>query len=180
MRQLLPRVATLLLCLSITPALAEIYKTVDKNGHVTYTDNPPPNTNAKPVELKSLNTTPSITSVPEYITSTPQTEPQGYSLNLLAPENGKTLLPNERSVTISVNLNPALQNDDLLAFKLDGKIMSKTNETTYNLVEPPRGEHSITAAVIDSEGKEVAQSDAVTIFVMRPPIKQQQGPVPKK
>jgi hypothetical protein len=180
MRRLIISIITLLACLNTASVAAEIYKTVDKNGHVTYTDTPPPNTSAKPVELKSLNTTPAITPGPEYTPPAAPIDPEGYSLNLLAPENGKTLMPNERSVMISVNLNPALQDDDLLAYKLDGKVIAKTNETSYNLVEPPRGEHSISVAVVDRKDQELAQSDAVTLMVMRPPIKQQQGPVPKK
>lgn len=180
MRRLLLSIVTLLLSLNTAYVVAEIYKTVDKNGHVTYTDTPPPNTSAKPVELKSLNTTPGVTTSGNYEMPNISYEAPSYSLSLVAPENGKTLMPNERSVTISVNINPVLQDGDLLVFKLDGKPVMKTDETVYELVEPPRGEHSITVSVVNSEGKELAQSEAATIFVMRPPIKHQQAPVPKK
>lgn len=161
-------------------AFAEIYKTVDKNGRVTFSDVPPPNTDAKPIELKSLNTTPPPPPVPAYIPPNPKIDPDGYELHLLAPENGTTLLPNERSVTISARLNLPLQNDDMFAYKLDDKIIFKTMESSYNLDEPPRGEHSVSVAIVDREGKSLAQSEAATIIVMRPPVKQKATPVPKK
>jgi len=170
----------LLLCLGSLPALAQIYKTVDKNGHTTFTDTPPPNTSAKPVELKSLNTTPAITPDTGYSPSVPEIGNEGYSLSVAAPENGKTLMPDERSIIISVNLNPSLQNDDILVYKLDGQVIAKTTDLTYTLVEPPRGEHSISVAIADSEGQELVQSEAVTLLVMRPIIKRQPIPVPKR
>lgn len=180
MRRIIFTLLALLVCSSATPVLAQIYKTVDKNGHTSFTDTPPPNSNAKPVELKDINTTPAVTPGPEYLPSSPPTEPEGYTLNVTAPENGKTLMPDERSLTISVSLSPALQNDDSLVYKLDGQIIAKTTDETYTLVEPPRGEHSVSVAVVDSDGQELAQSEAVTLMVMRPLIKHFKPPVPKK
>jgi hypothetical protein len=180
MRRIILTLGALLICLSTTPGLAQIYKSVDKNGHTTYTDTPPPNTNAKPVELKSLNTTPAVNPGTVYSSPVPEIGPEDYALNLTAPENGKTLMPDERSLTISVNLNRPLQNDDLLAYKLDGQVIAKTTDSTYTLVEPPRGEHSVSVTVIDLDGQELAQSEAITVVVMRPLIKHLPFPVPKK
>ncbi|GGY86336.1 hypothetical protein GCM10011613_34300 [Cellvibrio zantedeschiae] len=180
MPRMISYLAFLFICLVSSFASAEIYKTVDKNGKVTFSDTPPPNTNAKPIELKSLNTTPPPPAAPAYIPPNPRIDPLDYELHLLAPENGKTLLPDERSVTISVTLNRALQNEDILAYKLDGNLIIKTAELSYTLVEPPRGEHSVKVSVVDRDGNELAQSKAATFVVMRPLIKRTPPPVPKK
>lgn len=164
-------------------AIAEIYKTVDKNGRVTFSDTPPANTNAKPIELKRLNTTPPPTAIPNTPSnnSTINTQAtQAYQVQILAPLNGTTLLVDERSVSMSVSLNQNLQNDDVFAYKLDGNILTKTTEFSFTLNEPPRGEHSLTVDVIDKEGNSLAKSDAITFVVMRPPPKQTATPVPKK
>ena len=50
---------------------ADVYKTVDKNGRVTYTDVPPANTDAKPIELKSVNTIPGTQVTPTTSIGTP-------------------------------------------------------------------------------------------------------------
>jgi hypothetical protein len=165
--------------LSSSYVTAEIYKTVDKNGRITYSDVPPPNTDAKPIELKSINTTPPLRPEYDYTPPVAQSAPT-YEVRLLAPVNGTTLLANERSVTISVGLNQELQNNDLLAYKIDGNILTKTTEPSFTLNEPPRGEHSLTVDVINNQGKSLAQSDAVTLVVMRPLVKQTTTPVPKK
>jgi hypothetical protein len=175
----------LLLCLTLsTLSNAEVYKTVDKYGRVTFSDVPPPDSDAKPIELKPINTLPPTETSPIKTviigtSTTPQAMP-GYEINITAPENGTTLMANERSVTVSINLNQDLHEGDLLAYKIDGDTIEKTAEHSITLNEPPRGEHAITVEVVDSDEKSLAQSDAVTLLVMRPLVKQTATPTPKK
>jgi hypothetical protein len=165
-------------------ATAEIYKTVDKNGRITYTDIPPANTNAKPVELKSLNTTPPPTAMPSGTGTTSENNnaqsDMDYQLHILAPANGTTLMPNERSISVSVGISSSLQNGDLLVYKLDGNTLEKSAQLAATINEPPRGEHNITVEVVSKDGKILGQTNAVTVLVMRPTIKQTATPVPKK
>ena len=164
-------------------ASAEVYKTVDKNGRVTYTDVPPANNAAKPIELKTINSIPAPAAIPTDNLNSHNTNPQAaaeYQVQILAPENGKTLLADERSITVSVSLNTNLQNGDQLAYKLDGAPLTTSTEMTYIIVEPPRGEHILTVDVVDTEGHSVAQSNAITVVVMRPLPKPKAAPVPKK
>jgi hypothetical protein len=174
----------LLLCLTLsTLSNAEVYKTVDKYGRVTFSDVPPPNADAKPIELKPVNTLPPITSNSGNTVignSSNMQSPPKYELQITAPENGTTLMANERSVTVSINLNQDLHEGDLLAYKIDGDTIEKTAEHSITLNEPPRGEHAITVEVVDSDEKSLAQSDAVTLLVMRPLVKQTATPTPKK
>jgi len=158
---------------------AEVYKTVDKNGRITYTDVPPENAAAKPVELKSINTIPAPPVVP--MESPPEVQaPAEYNVQILAPENGRTLMADERSVDISVAVGQALQNGHKLAYKLDGNIFHTSIETTYTFVEPPRGEHVLTVDVVRADGKSLAQSNPITLLVMRPIVRQNVAPVPRK
>ena len=164
-------------------ATAEIYKTVDKNGRVTYTDVPPANTEAKPLELKTINSLPTPAVIPNTTPTNAGTNnqaPPEYNVQILAPENGTTLMADERSVSVSISLNQNLNNGDLFAYKLDGDILTTTQDMTYTITEPPRGEHSVTVDVVDPNGKSLAQSNAITLLVMRPPAKQKAVPVPKK
>jgi Domain of unknown function (DUF4124) len=163
-------------------ATAEIYKTVDKNGRITYTDVPPANTEAKPVELKTINTLPTPAVIPFTGPSNSGVNEDStkYQVQITAPENGKTLMADERSVMVSISINPNLNEGDLFAYKIDGDMLTTTQEMTYTITEPPRGEHSLTVDVIDREGKILAQSNPVTLLVMRPIVKQKAVPVPKK
>lgn len=176
-------IATSLILLLSSFASAEIYKTVDKNGRITYTDVPPANTDAKPLELKAINSLPTPAAIPNtgpIHANTNNQAPLEYRVQILAPENGKTLLADERSVTVSIGVNQNLSGGDLFAYKMDGSTLTTTQETTYTITEPPRGEHVLTVDVVDTEGNPLAQSNAITLVVMRPLPKQKAVPVPKK
>jgi hypothetical protein len=163
-------------------AIAEIYKTVDKNGRITYTDVPPANTEIKPVQLKPINSLPTPAAIPITSPSNSGTNEytNKYEIQITAPENGITLMADERSVTVSVSLNQSLNDGDLFAYKIDGDTLTTTQEMSYTIVEPPRGEHSLTVDVINPDGEILAQSNAITLLVMRPLPKQKAVPVPKK
>jgi|GEM_PF-560322 len=172
-----------LIWLQLSPlsAVAEIYKTIDKNGRVIYTDVPPPNDkDAKPLDLKSINSLPSPAASNAPASNNNTQAPLEYVVQILEPANGTTLMPDERSVNVSISLNQSLQEGDLLAYKLDGNTLEKTTDLTASLNEPPRGEHHLTVEVIDSDGTSLAQSNSITIEVMRPLPKQQTTTVPAK
>lgn len=175
-RQLVFALALGLLC---SQASAEVYKTVDKQGRVTYTDTPPAKTTPKAVELPSINTMPGTqaTAIPSSDNSQPPATAD-YQLEITNPSNGTTLLPEERSVNISVNLNPALGEGMQLAYYLDGTLIEQTTQLGISLNEPPRGEHKLSAAVLDDEGKTLVQSQTVTIVVMRPMLQKKPSDTP--
>ena len=148
---------------------AEIYKTVDKQGRVVYTDQPSANSNAKIVELRSINSVP-----PTQFTSVESRTPDvavidiNYQVTVISPVSGVMLLPDERHLTVSVSLDKALQPGHVLVYFLDGEIVEKTTELSITIVEPPRGEHKLHVHVMSKYGKSLGQSDAVTAVVMRP------------
>ena len=183
LRNLLITASALTYLLAGSLAYAEVYKTVDKNGRVTYTDVPPANTDAKPVELKTINNIPAPAAIPTDNLNTNNINPQTsseYQVQILAPENGKTLLVDERSISVSVSLSVNLKDGDLFAYKLDGAAVGNSRENTYIIAEPPRGEHILTVDIVNKEGVSLAQSNTVTVFVMRPLSKPEATPVPKK
>lgn len=182
-RTLLITSGLLISLLWATTANAEVYKTVDKNGRVTYTDVPPADTNAKPIELKTINNIPAPAVINTDNLTNANNKPQeaaGYQVQIIAPENGKTLMADERSITVSVSINQNLQDGNLFAYKLDGATLTTSSEMEYIIVEPPRGEHTLTVDVVDNQGNNLAQSNAITVVVMRPLPKPKAPPVPKK
>jgi hypothetical protein len=160
------------------PLAAEIYKTVDKQGRIVYTDQPPANTQAKIVELPSINSLPPTQVTPAY-----NTAPNAgalelhYQVNISSPVSGVTLQADERNLAVAVGLDQALQTGDMLAYFLDGVLLEKTTNLTITLVEPPRGEHKLHVEVMSKYGKSLGQSAPVTIVVMRPIAKPK--PIPK-
>lgn len=175
---------TLLLSSLFSPAaFADVYKTVDKNGRTVYTDTPPANSNAQPIELKTTNTIPSFSnreSVPAEQIAPPQQDLGNYDLQIISPANGTTLLPDERDLEVSVSMHQSLTDDLQLAYKIDGATRYQGTEMTTTLTDIPNGEHTLTVEVIDADNQSIAQSNAVKVLALRPIFKQKTPTVPTK
>lgn len=171
------------LCLLINPVVnAEIYKTVDKNGHTVYTDLPPANTTATPVELPNINTLPAPAADTSIYNLPQQAKPAAisYQVQITSPVNGATLMPNERNLNISVTIDKAILEGHLLYYFVDDKQVKETLDTTITVEDPVRGEHKLIVKVMDKEGNVFGESNTVTLVVIRPIAKQKAAPVPIK
>ncbi len=173
---MLKRMPLLFLFLTL-PALAQIYKWVDDQGRVHYTDDPT-TPGARPVgDLPGLSTY-EPRKLPETVleeeedtkaagdSSTPQT---GYKvLEVISPEPEGTVRSSPGEVPVFVALDPPLQGDDYLRVILDGKPWpGKFTSTVIKLENVDRGEHSIAVAVYDAKGRELKRSDSHIFYLHR-------------
>lgn len=150
----------LLLFLIAVPALAQtVYRWVDKQGVVHYSDQP--HKGAQPVQLGSATVLPF--KVPDQA-SGPQTAPEpetasipAYQVKILAPAPGSTIWPVNYKVHARVQVSPPLGGGTLLKYELDGKMMGKpTARTSVELKPVYRGTHTLTVSVLGPKGEAVA------------------------
>ncbi len=152
-------------------ASAEIYRYVDDEGNVVFTDEPPAD-DAEPLELEPLPTTRFETGTPPPATDTadqPATGPAYARVAIAAPAPEATVRNATQTVPVSVELEPALQPDHTLTVFLDGqpRITGATG-TSHTLENVYRGRHTVAAAVLDAAGNEIARSETVTFFKHQP------------
>ena len=180
MRPMRPAIAMLCALLVAFPAGAEIYKTVDANGNVVYTD-VPPKTDGKTVDMTPLNSyEPSHvprTSAPAGGTSSGAALDAHYYnlLQITEPADDEAVRENAGNVLIAVAISPALRGDHRLVLKLDDvPLDGDAEDNVFQLSNVDRGTHVATAEVVDAEGAVVAESAPVTFHVLRaaggPPI----------
>lgn len=171
--------STALLAMLLTSAIATagVYKWVDKEGNIHYSDTAPPHGLATEVDLPEPSRykprpIPSLdTEAQTGKTSTDADEtdkPTSYPVvTIVKPENGGTVRSNEGIVAIEVQLEPALAKGHVMAFSLDGTaIPDKVASTSFQITSVDRGTHSLTASVQDEQGKELGRSASVT-FTLR-------------
>lgn len=170
--------ACLVLLLLATPLAAkdEIYRWVDADGVIHY-GSQPPSKDAKPVALPDLQTyrsgRPPLVAPP---VSDKPTAPmagakQEVSLRITSPVEDETFRDPQGLVPISLVVSPALPEGAGYIYYLDGIAQNKKPwlAAGYMLTEVERGEHRLSAAVVDKDGRELARSGAVRIYQM-PPI----------
>lgn len=171
----------LLLLLSLAPwVVADVYKTVDKDGRVIYADKPK-NDNAKKVELREINTVPGAQPLPE---STPvesfQSQPaaMSYQIEIISPRNELIIPVGQRDLAIAIKVEPELQPDHLLVYFIDGELLEETSMTNIIVKDVPRGSHNLVVEAIDANGQSLGTSAPVSVSLMRPIVKKPAPPTP--
>jgi hypothetical protein len=167
---------SLLLCLILSPALAEVYKWEDKDGGIHYSDRSPEE-GVEPIELpKGVYYTP--TPLPE--TGAEEEEEQEsedryLDLSIDKPEMNETIYSNEGTVKVKFTLTPGPVEGDEFQVFLDGQKIGKRGSTTsVKLDNVDRGSHTVKVQVF-SDGDAKATSQSVVFHLRRESLETESG-----
>jgi len=158
----------LLFCISLTfltPAFAEVYRSVDADGNVAYTDRPSPD--AEKVWIDKVQTIPAGTDEFKY---TPPEKPDlgNYTeLEIVNPENNHVFTGNTGEVTVSVTIQPALRDSDSFIFYMDGQKKGDSRSNSFQMTNLDRGTHTVKVDVVNQDGKSLKSSATVSFTVKR-------------
>lgn len=177
------RFVVLLLAIIAGGAWSDVYKTVDKDGRVIYTDKPTSD-NAQKVELREINTVPSPPPLPQ---STPvesfqsQTAAISYKIGIISPRNELIIPVGQRDLAIAVKVEPKLQPGHLLVYFMNGELLEETEMSNIIVKDAPRGTHTLVVEAIDTNGQSLGTSAPVSVSLMRPIAKKPapQAPTPR-
>lgn len=145
---------------------ADVYKVVDEQGRVTYTDSPPKGLQAEKLELKESNSLPPVAARAQPPRSQQEPENTDYQLRIVFPPPAYHLNPGQRSLSVQVAVEPALSAEHRLQITDNGQPVQGT--TLENIVV--RGAHTLQARVVDARGRVLAESAPVQFFVHRPSV----------
>lgn len=156
-------------------ANAQIYRTVDEQGNVVFTDQPPTGSQAEEVQLRETNRVeaPATSTTDVSQTGDGDSEAQGtpYNIAIIAPENETTIPMGPGDFSVSAMVRPTLGGAHQLQLLLDGAPRgAPQKEASWALTNIDRGVHDISIAVIDREGNQVAVSSPTRVYVMRPSL----------
>lgn len=148
-----------------------IYKHVDEQGNVSYSDSPQ-SQDARPMELPPINTQISETAgageLPRAIK--PGSEQADYSIRIESPANDTTIPPGQSSVTITGRLEPSASFSARYELLFDGEFNQSANSPVFTIDQLNRGTHSVAIRVIDEYGVNIATSQSIQIHVQRPTV----------
>ena len=176
-----------LLLLFATPALAEVYKTVTPDGEVIYSDVKTRDSKAFNVPKAQVYTPPPL-PLPVNPPVVPEEEKELYSsFTIDSPVNEETIRDNLGNIPLLVTLEPELIAKDghRIQYFLDGEPHGRrTVDTEKTFTNVDRGEHRLSAAVVDDSGNSIINTPQVTVFVKRaslqnPPPRNRAGIIPR-
>jgi Domain of unknown function (DUF4124) len=176
------KLTLVLVALIATPAWATtVWKWVDKNGSVHYSDQPAPG--AVAVDLSAQTYSAEEANVPYTPRPSKAAVNAAYQdIQIVQPANGETLSGTGGEVSVTVQIQPALQGGDSVRLELDGNTVSEPDSpaTTFQLFDVSRGAHTLVAQVVSPQGTTLLQSPSVTFYVQQTSLLQpnRQKPVP--
>jgi Domain of unknown function (DUF4124) len=166
------------LAISLGAASQEIYRWVDKNGVVHYSDQP----GASNAELINVIEPNAYDSADTAIASTPDAEDEAEpeespygSLAIVSPTPDEVFFGADAVVNAQADLQGALRDDDSVAFFLNGE-RQQSDGLSLQLSNLARGSYSLRASVLDPGGRPVISSQQVTFHVRQPSINSPQSP----
>jgi len=164
-------------------ATAEIYKTVDANGNVVFTDIAPVERSGQPpsqaVNVQPINSyePPPSAQSQNPLSSPGSSVPSYYSqLEVISPTEDETIRDNAGNVQIEVAISPPLRSDHRLLLVLDGTVTGvEAVNGVFELSNVDRGTHTAGARAVDRQGNVLIESNPATFNLMRVSI---DGPTP--
>ena len=163
-----PSLALVLLLLA-TSASAQIYRYTDANGNVQFSDKRPVSGDSEEVSLPPTNTIqPPAAGSPGSTQSSERAPAGSYRIRLSGLPDAEALRANNGTFSVSIQLDPALEDGHTLRLLLDGKPYDPPSpDTQRQLVNLDRGEHRLAAEVLDRNGRSLQRSSTVTFTVQR-------------
>ncbi|MCL1125181.1 DUF4124 domain-containing protein [Shewanella surugensis] len=147
---------------------ATVYKWIDEEGQIHYTDKPINDAIAVEFEDNTKNHV-SMPPPPSIPNNSPQ-KPKSikYQLTITNPVEEETIRNNSGYFTVSTQLNPKAPAQSKLQLYLDNQALGKPQTSSiFTLKNINRGQHSIIIKLLDKNGKIIASSLPRTIFLHR-------------
>ncbi|HSY05761.1 MAG TPA: DUF4124 domain-containing protein [Steroidobacteraceae bacterium] len=161
---------------------ATVYKWVDENGVVHYSDQP--HANAQKLQVKDVQTFPhsELGSAPSG-GATPPPAPPGkltvYQGCAVVQPTDQQDFANTDAITIAVQSDPVLRPGDQVYVTLDGQPLNNGQPTgaQFTLSPVDRGTHTLQAQVRGADGTVLCQTPAVTYNVHQPSLLSPTNPI---
>ncbi len=167
MRDYRPFVTFVVAALLPLTASSAVYKYIDENGRIAYSDTP-----VDGAETMKMQRAP--TPAPDEVVEEKAASRDGdasddagkyKSLQVLNPTPGKVVNNSAGSVQIILLPTPALSESHEIIINVDGKDMTRGRSAALNLTNVNLGSHSVTGRIVDKDGYVVIESDTVTFHL---------------
>lgn len=143
---------------------AELYKWIDQDGGVHYTDKRPDDS-AQQQELSGYLSRISNKKKPEVA----EDENPYTAFTIASPGQGDTVRNEGSTMDIVVNIDPPLTVKHFLQIYLDGlEVGEKTKSTELTLQQLKKGTHRLQAKIIDEAGQIISTTEEVTFMFRKP------------
>ncbi|MFE8072907.1 DUF4124 domain-containing protein [Marinobacteraceae bacterium S3BR75-40.1] len=157
-----------------TAVQAQVYRYIDKNGNVVFTDEP--HEGAEPIEVREVPTITLPKGKPlteETIKEAERQQPQGppyQEIRFQKPNNKTAFWSGSGDVNVEVSAQPALKEGHQFRLKVDGQTIATQTSGSFLIRNMDRGTHQATVAVTNGEGTVVQEGASIEFTIHRPSV----------
>jgi hypothetical protein len=150
---------------------ATVYKWLDSNGNVMFSDKPHPG--AQEIQIPNVQTysAPKIPAPSLPDESKSEVQETAYKISIVQPDEQTTIRNPQGYVSVIVEVKPSLKKGNQVQLLLDDTPVGSPQESTvFALQNILRGSHTLTAKVLNPIGNVLTSSDEVTFYMMPPRV----------
>ena len=153
-----------------------VYKVVDEQGNVTFTDTPPSDVAAEVQTLNATNTTPPMpvddAATADDIAMQDTEAPVAYSTRITSPVDQSTIPMGPGDFVVEAAVQPRLRGGEHLVLTLDGIPVGEPQRAArWQLTNVFRGEHRLQVFRLGADDTRQDASPEQVVFVMRPVVR---------
>ena len=181
----------IIMCLLVNIAAAKVFKHVDKDGNITYTDVPTSTTD------KAVQQTPMTTYKPAPVPTTdtgtgtgtdkdnkPETKAVTHydTLSIASPTENEAIRANSGTITVDVQSQPELNVSEghQYVILVDGEAQQTSQSNNISISNLDRGTHSLSAQILDKDNNVLVSSAPVQINILRASIQNPNHPAARR
>lgn len=156
------------LALALNGAQAAVYKTIDKDGNVGYSDSPAENAeelDLPPVPVINISPSPKMNLAPRQ--GKKQTQQAYTQLSINQPKSDATIRNNAGNISVELLIDPPLREGDTIILKSNGEEVGRGRSNTLSISQMNRGSHALQAIIIDADGETLRSSGTTTFHLQR-------------
>ncbi|WP_372973015.1 DUF4124 domain-containing protein [Marinobacter sp.] len=155
------------------PVQAEVYRQVDKDGNVTFTDDPQGKAERVNVKPATTITMPKPETVEQQLDEEDGEigDQKAYeSVTFLAPADDEAFHSGSGNVEFQVASDPGLRQGHRFEITLDGQPVGQTTSGTVSVSNVFRGTHNAGVNVINADGERVFTGESISFTIHRPTV----------
>ena len=156
-----------------SPVAAEVYRNVDAEGNVTFSDEPSEGSEAVQVKPVTTVTLPKPQNVRETEKLREEVKREGSvyeSVTFAYPENNQAFHSGSGDIQFEVRSTPGLQTGHKYEVTLDGQPVGQSASGSVTVRSVFRGTHNARVHIVDENGVQVKTGPEISFTVHRPAI----------
>ncbi len=162
------------------PLQAQVYRTTDADGNVTFTDNKPKDGSGTEVEISptvTIPATPVRPPAPKTTNESKNSHNTYKSVEITSPGNDDTF-HNVESIEVVARSVPAPKAGHKFQLIFDGQIRETSPTPRFTVTNVVRGSHTLKVDLLDANDKVLKSGSPITIHVHRA-IQPRPAPLPQ-